>query len=92
MEFVIVLGGDGTVLSASRQVAPCGIPMLTVNTGHMGFLTEAYINLLPKAIEQVMEGNYDIEERGMLAVKVFRKDVIFWEALCLNEMVLHREP
>lgn len=92
MKFVVVLGGDGTVLAASRQVAPCGIPMLTINTGHMGFLTEAYVNQLPKAIEQVLAGNYDIEERAMLATKVFRQESVLWEALCLNEMVLHREP
>lgn len=92
MKFVIVLGGDGTVLSACRQVAPCGIPMLTVNTGHMGFLTEAYINQLPQAVEQVIRGDYKIEERAMLAVKVFRQESVLWEALCLNEMVLHREP
>ena len=92
MKLVVVLGGDGTVLAASRQVAPCGIPMLTVNTGHMGFLTEAYVNQLPDAIEQVLVGNYDIEERVMLAVKVYRKESVLWEALCLNEMVLHREP
>ena len=92
MQFVVVLGGDGTVLAASRQVAPCGIPILAVNTGHMGFLTETYLNLLPQALEKVIAGNYEIEERAMLAVQVFRKDTVLWEALCLNEMVLHREP
>ncbi len=92
MKFVVVLGGDGTVLAASRQVAPCGIPLLGVNTGHMGFLTEAYLNQLPQAIEQLMAGEYEIEERVMLTVKVFRGESVLWEALCLNEMVLHREP
>ncbi|MBK1989798.1 NAD(+) kinase [Sphaerospermopsis aphanizomenoides BCCUSP55] len=92
MEFAVVLGGDGTVLAASRQVAPCGIPLLTVNTGHMGFLTEAYLSQLPQAIEQVMASQYEIEERAMLNVKVLRGDAVLWEALCLNEMVLHREP
>ncbi|BAZ80145.1 NAD(+) kinase [Sphaerospermopsis kisseleviana CS-549] len=92
MEFAVVLGGDGTVLAASRQVAPCGIPLLTVNTGHMGFLTEAYLNQLPQAIEQVMAGEYEVEERTMLNVKVLRGETVLWEALCLNEMVLHREP
>lgn len=93
MKFAIVLGGDGTVLAASRQAAPCGIPLLTVNTGHMGFLTETYLNQLPHALEQVMAGNYEIEERAMLAVKVLRRgESVLWEALCLNEMVLHREP
>lgn len=92
MSFAVVLGGDGTVLAAFRQVAPCGIPLLTVNTGHMGFLTEAYLNKLPQAMENVMAGQYEIEERAMLTVKVFRGDSLLWEALCLNEMVLHREP
>jgi NAD+ kinase len=92
MKFVVVLGGDGTVLAASRQVAPCGIPLLAVNTGHMGFLTEVYLNQLPQAIEQLIAGEYEIEERVMLTVKVFRGESVLWEALCLNEMVLHREP
>ncbi len=92
MKFVIVLGGDGTVLAASRQVAPCGIPLLGINTGHMGFLTETYLNKLPQALEELLAGNYEIEERSMIAVRVFQQDNIKWEALCLNEMVLHREP
>lgn len=93
MAFAIVLGGDGTVLSAFRQVAPNRIPLLTVNTGHMGFLTEVYINQLPQAIEALIEGNYEVEERAMLTVQVFQgSGGLTWEALCLNEMVLHREP
>jgi NAD+ kinase len=92
MIFTVVLGGDGTVLSAFRQLAPCGIPLLTVNTGHMGFLTETYINHLPQALEQLLAKDYEIEERSMLVVKVFRNEALLWEALCLNEMVLHREP
>lgn len=90
--FAIVLGGDGTVLSAFRQVASCGTPLLTVNTGHMGFLTEAYVNQLPHALESVMTGNYEVEERTMLTVRVYRQERPIWEGLCLNEMVLHREP
>jgi NAD+ kinase len=92
MSFAIVLGGDGTVLAAFRQIAPFGIPLLTVNTGHMGFLTETYVNELPYALEQLKEGKYEVEERTMLSVQVLRKDNLWWEALCLNEMVLHREP
>ncbi|MGD1806403.1 NAD(+) kinase [Dapis sp. BLCC M126] len=92
MKFAIVLGGDGTVLSAFRQAAPSCIPLLTVNTGHMGFLTETFVNQLYPAIEQILAGNYEIEERTMLEVRLFRNDELLWEALCLNEMVLHREP
>ena len=92
MEFGIVLGGDGTVLSAFRQVAACGIPLLTVNTGHMGFLTESYLSQLPQAIDALIANEYMVEERAMLSVQVWRDDALVWEALCLNEMVLHREP
>ncbi|MEM9003926.1 MAG: NAD(+) kinase [Cyanobacteria bacterium P01_F01_bin.86] len=92
MAFAVVLGGDGTVLSAFRQVAPAGVPLLTVNTGHMGFLTETYLNQLPHAIDQVLSGEYRLEERSMMAVKVLHKGHLIWEALCMNEMVLHREP
>ncbi|WP_088892783.1 NAD(+) kinase [Leptolyngbya ohadii] len=92
MKFAIVLGGDGTVLAAFRQVAPQQIPLLTVNTGHMGFLTETYLNYLPQAIDAVVEGKYEVESRSMLTVQVWREGGLMWEALCLNEMVLHREP
>ncbi|MBF2034030.1 MAG: NAD(+) kinase [Leptolyngbyaceae cyanobacterium T60_A2020_046] len=92
MDFALVLGGDGTVLSAFRQVAPIGVPLLTVNTGHMGFLTETYLNQLPQAVELVLQGEYRLEERSMLVVKLLHRGRAIWEALCLNEMVLHREP
>ncbi|TAG19819.1 MAG: NAD(+) kinase, partial [Oscillatoriales cyanobacterium] len=58
----------------------------------MGFLTETYLNLLPQALEKAIAGEYEIEERSMLAVRLFRDNDCLWEALCLNEMVLHREP
>jgi NAD+ kinase len=92
MDFSIALGGDGTVLSAFRQVAPLAIPVLTVNTGHMGFLTETYLNCLPEAIDRLCQGDFLVEERSMLVVRVVRKAEVIWEALCLNEMVIHREP
>ncbi|MGF1512564.1 MAG: NAD(+) kinase [Elainellaceae cyanobacterium] len=92
MDFAIVLGGDGTVLSSFRQVAPVGIPILAVNTGHMGFLTETYVNQLFQVIDALLAGDYRIESRSMLMVQVIRGDTAVWEVLSLNEMALHREP
>ena len=54
MALAIVLGGDGTVLSAARQTAPVGVPILTINTGHLGFLAEAYLDNLDQALEQIL--------------------------------------
>jgi len=92
MKFAIVLGGDGTVLSACRLVAPAGIPILAVNTGHMGFITETYLSGLTGAMDNLLVEDFDIEERTTLTVSLFQEDCLCWEALCLNEMVLHREP
>lgn len=92
IDFVVVLGGDGTVLSAMRQVAPLGVPVLAINTGHLGFLTEGYLADLQGAIAQVLAGNYTVESRTMVTVQVLHHNKITWEALCLNEMVMHREP
>ncbi len=92
MKLAIVLGGDGTVLSAARQTAPIGVPILTINTGHLGFLAETYLPDLDRAIQQVLLEKWEIEERSSLVVSVMRGDQRRWEALCLNEMALHREP
>jgi NAD+ kinase len=92
MQFAVVLGGDGTVLAALRQLAPAGIPALAVNTGHMGFLTETFLNNLPAALDAALAGQYQVEERAMLTVQVMNGNTLLWEALCLNEMVIHREP
>ena len=92
MTLAIVLGGDGTVLSAARQTAPVQIPILTINTGHMGFLAEAYLSDLDRVLDQIILKQWKIEERTSLVVSVMRGEQRRWEALCLNEMALHREP
>ncbi|MEL6470621.1 MAG: NAD(+) kinase [Cyanobacteria bacterium J06623_4] len=92
MDFAVVFGGDGTVLSAFRQIAPKGIPLLAVNTGHMGFLTELYLNQLNDAIDRVLAGNCHLEERAMVMVKLYSHGQLTWEALCLNELVMQRQP
>ena len=88
----VVLGGDGTVLSAARQTAPMGIPILTINTGHLGFLAEAYLSDVDKIFKHLVARQWKIEKRTSLVVSVMRGDQCRWEALCLNEMALHREP
>ncbi len=92
MTFAIVLGGDGTVLAAARQVAPQGIPLLSINTGHLGFLTETYLTRLFEAVSEVVDGRYTLDPRSMMKVTVLRDGDMRWEVLALNELVIHREP
>ena len=80
MSLAIVLGGDGTVLSAARQTAPVQVPILTINTGHLGFLAEAYLADLDKALKHVLEEDWATDERTSLVVSVMRGDQRRWEA------------
>jgi NAD+ kinase len=92
MAMAMVLGGDGTVLSAARMTAPIDVPILTINTGHLGFLAETYLPELDQALDQVIAGEWTLEERTTMVVSVMRGEQRRWEVICLNEMALHREP
>src|SRR5579885_3266915 len=66
LSFVIVLGGDGTLLSAARAVAKAGIPVLGVNLGSLGFLTEVPVDELFVRLQSIEDGNCEIEDRSMV--------------------------
>ena len=68
-ELVIVLGGDGFVLDAARRAAPNGIPILGINMGRVGYMTELEIDELDK-LDMVFEGKYRLDERAMLRVEI----------------------
>jgi len=68
----LVLGGDGALLKAARRAAPHGVPILGVNLGHLGFLTEVEPAGVKDALLRVFRGEYSIEERLMLKAEVIR--------------------
>jgi NAD+ kinase len=70
-DLVVVLGGDGTLLSVARSVAP-GVPILGVNLGNLGFLTETSRGELYPALVRVLEGRFEIEERSLFDVALVR--------------------
>ena len=72
LEFVIVLGGDGTFLSAARAVAKSGIPLVGVNLGALGFLTEVPIEELYPTLERIEAGSYELDVRSMVHCEVNR--------------------
>ena len=73
-DFVVVFGGDGTLLAAARLVAPYGTPLLGIHLGHFGFITESAPENLLSSVNAVLEGRATVEERMMLAGQVIRRD------------------
>ncbi len=93
LEFALVLGGDGTLLGTSRILAPRGIPMFGVNTGHLGFLTEGRPNNVIELLEKVLNNEYRIEERAMLCGYILSSDPLNSEQgpmFALNDIVINR--
>lgn len=85
VEMAIVLGGDGTLLGVARQLAPLNIPLFGINAGHLGFLTDAEPNHLDEAIEQIIAGRYEIEDRLMVEATVFRNGEEIAQWIGLND-------
>jgi NAD+ kinase len=89
-DLVIVLGGDGTLLAAARVFASTGTPILSVNLGYLGFLTEVKLGNLYPTLESWCAGCHDLDERAMLHASLWRdgKEHSCFEAL--NELVVSK--
>jgi NAD+ kinase len=89
-DFVIVLGGDGTLLSAARAVAPLNIPILGVNLGSLGFLTEVPLAELYPTLEAVARNGCEVEARCMLHARVMRDGQLIGDYHALNDTVISK--
>lgn len=90
VHFIVVLGGDGTLLGAARQVAKYGIPILGVNLGGLGFLTEIPLKRLYAVLELMMDGRLEIETRVMLETMVMRDNEEISRFRVLNDVVISK--
>jgi NAD+ kinase len=88
LEFVIVLGGDGTLLSAARAVARSGIPIVGVNLGALGFLTEVPLEELYPTLESITQGCSQIDVRSMVHCEVNRRGATVANYDALNDLVV----
>ncbi|RLB11017.1 MAG: NAD(+) kinase [Deltaproteobacteria bacterium] len=90
IERLIVLGGDGTLLGAARKMGIYGIPILGVNLGGLGFLTETSLNELPEMLRLMIENKLDIQERTMLKALVKREGKEVFSFSVLNDAVINK--
>ena len=90
VDLVIVLGGDGTYLHAVRMLAGQKIPILGVNMGSLGFLTENRRQDLYSVVQMTLDGKMEMRPRAMIDVKVHRHSKIISEARALNDVVIER--
>ncbi len=91
-EMIIVLGGDGTLLSAARSVAEsrANVPIFGVNLGSLGFMTEVSVGELYENLEQAIAGKLETEDRIMLSVSVIRNDKYVERYRALNDAVINK--
>jgi NAD+ kinase len=87
-DLLIVLGGDGTLLSMARAVGDLGVPLMGVNLGGLGFLTATTLDEMLPSLEDVLEGRMVVEERIMLVARVVRNGAAISEHMALNDMVI----
>lgn len=89
--FILVLGGDGTLLSAARYVREKEVPILGVNLGGLGFLTEISVDELPDMFSLCLKGDYTVSKRMMLDVTVKREDDEIFALSVLNDAVITKD-
>lgn len=87
-DVVVVLGGDGTILSASRIIEGRKIPIIGINMGTLGFMTEIPKTELFETLDRIFSGEYEIEQRSMIRTQVIRQNSIVVDYLGLNDTVI----
>ena len=87
-DIILVLGGDGSILDAARHAAPKGKPLLGINMGHLGYMTELESGELP-LLSRLFTEEYTLDERAMLDVKILSTDgAVRAESFALNDAVI----
>lgn len=89
-ECVIVLGGDGTLIQAARDLSSINVPVFGINIGTLGYLTEIDMEQALPAIDRIMADEYNIDTRMILRGRVYRGDDKLYSDIALNDIVINR--
>lgn len=90
VDLAVVIGGDGTMLNIARMLAPHGVPIVGVNQGRLGFLTDLTLENMQQTLDSMLQGKYITEQRLLLSARVVRDGVEIFGGLAFNEVVVHR--
>lgn len=89
-DLMIAVGGDGTILRGARAAAASGIPILGVNLGKIGFLSEIKLNEVNSAVSKIISGKYEMDERMMIKADIYRGKKKIAETIALNDIVISK--
>lgn len=86
----LVVGGDGTMLGIGRQLACFDVPLIGINHGRLGFITDIPYDSMEKILPPMLRGEYDEDWRSLMHGRVLRDGVCVFDALAMNDVVVHR--
>ncbi|MFP5405085.1 MAG: NAD kinase [Gammaproteobacteria bacterium] len=89
-DLAIAVGGDGTMLGIARELSPYEVPLVGINHGRLGFITDIGLDSWKEALGAILDGDYLAEERTLLTARVVRDEEVVWSELALNDVVVNR--
>ncbi len=89
-DLAVVLGGDGTMLGIARELARYDLPLVGINQGRLGFITDVPIGQYREALAPLIAGDYEVDPRAMLESEVWRDGECIFEGLSMNDVVVSR--
>ena len=90
IDAVIVIGGDGTLLGVGRHLAGANIPVIGINMGRLGYMTDIPLQEVAQILPQMLQGSYELDSRSLLEAEVVRENAITHFGLALNDVVVNR--
>jgi len=90
IDLALVVGGDGTMLHVARELAPHGVPLLGVNLGRLGFLTDIPTDRMEEELTRILGGDFEAEERILLEAEVVRNGKVLNRANAFNDVVVNK--
>ena len=89
-DLAVVLGGDGSMLNAARNLAVSGVPLVGVNQGRLGFMTDIAADRMLEMVGRILDGDFAREERTLLSLNVRRDGATIFSTLALNDVVVNK--